>query len=438
MQRKLFFKLAIVLGLTIAIGIALAMIGATVSARAKYRADAVSAVAAESVGPQLLSGPVLVVPYSVEITDARGAVSTVQHRHHVFPAQLEISGAADTDRRYKGLHQVLVYSANYMVRGSFNVPGADEIQRRHGQARVQLGMPFLALHVGDVRGIRQVPTLKWERQPVQFRQGARLQAFGSGVHALLPALPAQGTTASFEFALGLDGIERQEFVPLGAENTVSLKSPWPHPQFGGRFLPGTRDRTISAKGFEATWRVSSLATNAQQQFLQREHGNGGDRPAMPDAFGVSFIEPVNTYLMAQRAVDYGLLFVALTFAAFFLFEVLRRLPIHPVQYGLVGLALAMFFLLLLSLSEHIEFVLAYLVASLACIGLITHYLAAVLGGWQRGAAFGAALSLLYGALYGLLVSESNALVLGSLLLFAILSGIMVATRKVDWYRLGTD
>lgn len=437
MQKKLFFKLVIVAALMLAIGITLAMIGETISSRAQYRQEAVNSIATESVGTQLLSGPVVVLPYSALTTDDKGNVKSTAGRLYAFPGQLEVKGALDTDRRYRGLHQVLVYSGQYMVRGDIRVPGIDEAQRRHPQARIVAEAPYLALHVRDVRGIRQVPTLKWDGSPVKFRQGSRLQAFGSGVHAPLPAATAGGSSAVFEFALGLDGIERQDFMPLGAENVVTLSSPWPHPQFGGRFLPNPRERSIGANGFHATWRVSSLATDAQQDFLQRE-GGAAPTQEQPDSFGVAFIEPVNIYLMAERAVSYGLLFVALTFAAFFLFEVLRRLPIHPVQYGLVGLALVMFFLLLLSLSEHIDFIAAYLVASFACIGLITYYLAHVLGGWRRGAAFGAALSLLYGALYGLLVSESNALVLGSILLFAILSGIMVATRKIDWYGLSAE
>jgi inner membrane protein len=159
-------------------------------------------------------------------------------------------------------------------------------------------------------------------------------------------------------------------------------------------------------------------------------------PPLPDVVRTTFIEPVNVYSMADRATKYGLLFVALTFAAFFLFEVLKRLPIHPVQYGLVGLALALFFLLLVSLSEHIDFTQAYVAASTACIALLGYYLSHVLHDWKRGTGFAAALAVLYGVLFGLLNSENNALVMGAILLFAVLSAIMVATRKVDWYRLG--
>lgn len=153
---------------------------------------------------------------------------------------------------------------------------------------------------------------------------------------------------------------------------------------------------------------------------------------------MAFIEPVNVYSLADRATKYGILFVALTFAAFFVFEILRRLPIHPIQYLLVGLALALalFFLLLESVSEHIDFVLAYVVASAACTGMIGFYLSYVHHDWRRGMGFGAALAVLYCALYGRLISENNALMLGSFLLFAVLAAMMVVTRKVDWCQVG--
>lgn len=154
-----------------------------------------------------------------------------------------------------------------------------------------------------------------------------------------------------------------------------------------------------------------------------------------DPIGLSLVDPLNVYSQADRAAKYGLLFVLLTFVVFFGFERIKQLPIHPIQYFLVGLALAIFFLLLVSLSEHVEFGFAYLLASLACIGLIALYLVAVLRSVPRAAGFAAMLATLYAAIYGLLVSEDNARVLGSGLLFGVLAAIMVVTRKVDWYQL---
>jgi inner membrane protein len=444
MQKALLFKLLAILALTILICIPIGIINDTISERSKFREQAVDSVSAESVREQSITGPILVVPYTddyeetVTSTDATVPTKVVKHsvqrRHLVFPDQLTINGKIETYRRYRGIHQVLMYSGVHDLAGDFTMPPAAQLARESAKSVITVGRPYLALGISDVRGIRAIPKVNWNGALVEFQQGTAMSGMRSGMHAV-PEPLAPGAKASFSFKLELDGIERQHFVPVGKNNLIKLQSNWPHPQFGGLFLPSP-DRTIGDQGFAATWSISSLATAAQQQLRDNEAASLSEQRVQLDQFGVAFIEPVNVYSLAERATKYGLMFVALTFAAFFMFEVLKMLPIHPVQYLLVGLALALFFLLLVSLSEHIAFALAYLIASGACIVLIGFYLSSVLRDWRRGMGFGAALTLLYGALYGLLISESNALVMGSVLLFAILSAVMVATRKVDWYQIG--
>jgi inner membrane protein len=445
MQKSLLYKLLAIGGLTLLICIALAMIGDTVRERAAFRQQAVASIANDSVRQQTIAGPVLVIPYHdeyQELVSEAGKDSlvkrVVRRTFLVYPNQLGINGSVETHRRYRGIHQVLVYSGQHRFEGDFTLPALAELPRASSSSRITLGGASIALGIDDVRGIRNIPQLDWNGARHAFTQGSGVRALPHGLHAPLGvlALDAPGAQAKFAFDLGLDGIERLDIVPLGHNNSVTLKSNWPHPQFGGHFLPTPQGRVIDEKGFTARWDVSSLASNAQQQVTAQERAPEGAAPVYLDRFGVGFVEPVNIYSLAERATKYGLLFVTLTFAAFFIFEVLRQLPIHPVQYLLVGLALALFFLLLVSLSEHIDFGLAYLAASDACVLLIGYYLAAVLRDWRRGAGFGAALGTLYAALYGLLISENNALVLGSLLLFAILAAVMVATRKVDWYAIG--
>jgi inner membrane protein len=454
MQKALLFKLLIVAALMAIIGIPLSMIQATISERMAFRDEAVRSIATDSVREQTVVGPVLVIPYT-DAFEEREDVSDdkekkvkvtkhlVQRRALVFPNDLQIKGNMDTDRRYRGIHKVLVYSGQYAIAGDFVLPKLSELARAKPESRLETGRPFIALAIDDVRGIRNIPKIVWGGKTFEFEQGSGLTAFRNGVHAKLDGVDL-GNAASVKFAfdLGLDGIERQHFSPVGKNNQVTLASKWPHPQFGGRFLPSPKTRQVDQNGFTATWNISALASNAQQQLIQLESSQAapteGMQPDRVDRFNVGFIEPINVYSQADRAVKYGLLFVALTFAAFFLFEILKRLPIHPVQYALVGMSLALFFLLLVSLSEHIEFVYAYLIASSGCVVLIAFYLNHVLRDWRRGLGFGCALTLLYGALYGLLRSENNALVMGSILLFAILAATMVGTRKVDWYQIGRE
>lgn len=449
MQKTLLYKTLMIIGLTLLIGLALMMIESTIAERMRFRADAVASIAADSVREQTIVGPLLVLPY-VDDYDERVVVDgkpetqhhSVERRVLVFPGDLLVNGSIDTDRRYRGIHQVLVYSGQYGLKGDFSLPALAELPRGATSSSLRLQQPYLALAIDDVRGIRNIPKLQWDGRAIEFEQGSRLAALRSGLHAPLGELDLkQARRIAFSFDLGLDGIERQSFVPVGRNNQVALKSNWPHPQFGGRFLPSPKNRRIDEQGFAAAWSISSLATDAQQQLNTLERGGkiapGADgRVTELDRFSVGFIEPVNVYSQADRATKYGLLFVALTFAAFFVFEIVRQLPIHPVQYLLVGLALALFFLLLVGLAEHIGFLPAYLIASAACIALNGFYLASVLRDWRRGLVFGAALTLLYSTLYGLLCSENNALMLGALLLFAVLAAVMTVTRNVDWYRLG--
>ena len=428
---RLALKFAIVLFLTLAILLPLAMIRGTISERQQFRRQAVEEVTRSYAGAQRVAGPVLVVPYREQVEeqerDASGVphtqVRVVERQWTFFPKTLRLQGKVLPSIRKRGLHEVRVYELQATLDAAFDVrlPAADSARPR------TLGTPWIDLGIGDVRGLVGAPRLRLAGNPVAVLQGQRGRG-GGGLHAV----PAAGAGDDGRIALplrlefALRGTESLAVVPLADDNRIVLDSPWPHPQFNGDFLP--RAHRIDARGFHAEWDVSSLASNAQAQYRA-----GEDKPA--DAIGLSLVEPVNLYSKVDRATKYGLLFVLLTFTGFFMLETIRQLPIHPVQYALVGLALAIFFLLLLSLSEHIDFGWAYLVAAVACVGLIGHYLGHVLRSRLRGLGFAATLGLLYAALYGLLVSEDNALVLGSGLLFAILAALMVATRKVDWYRV---
>jgi inner membrane protein len=450
---RLGLKILLVLAMTLAILVPLTMIRGTINERQLYRAQAVDSIARSYAGAQSFVGPVLVVPFvetvEVEEKDAQGMTHKVLRaqdgRWTYFPDTLDLGGVLKPGTRKRGLHEVRVYEWQGQADARFDatIPADTDLLRPR-----RIGRPWLSYGLADVRGLMGAPRLRVADAETPLEQGLGSRD-GAGVHARLAA-PRAGDRLAFdtrlEFVLG--GTESLALVPLGKRNRVALASTWPHPQFGGSFLP--RTHAIDGRGFRARWEVSSLATSAQAQYNagrtvprvvndvagSRGAASGGIGVEGLDAIGISLVDPVNVYSQADRASKYGLLFVLLTFVGFFMFELIKQLPIHPIQYGLVGLALAIFFLLLLSLSEHIAFALAYLIASIACIGLLGFYLSHVLRSRARGLGFAAMLATLYAALYGLLVSEDNALVLGSGLLFLILAAIMVVTRKVDWYALG--
>ncbi|KVA25141.1 hypothetical protein WI44_04700 [Burkholderia cepacia] len=445
MNRVLLFKFVITALLALLILIPLQMVQSIVHERSAYRMDALQSIWSSYAGPQTVSGPVLVVPYT-EVTRVRdetpagGATKTSLRsetkRLLVFPKTLNVDGTLTTSVRYRGIHKALVYELTSRLTGTLALPDLKKLPQADGHVSFKVDSAYVAIGIGDIRGLTAQPDVRIGGARFDVEQGTRLDSLRQGVHANvdLAALAEAGAGAGagavvpFSIDLPLRGAESVAFAPVGDQNDFSLKSTWPHPSFDGAFLPN--NRTVDARGFTGNWRVTSFNTKAREQ-IATGNGEGAIETA-----SVSMIEPVNVYLQAERATKYGALFVMLTFASFFMYELVKRLRIHPIQYALVGLSLALFFLLLLSLSEHIAFAYAYLAASGACIGLLGFYLSFVLHSVKRGAVFSALLAVLYAALYGLLLSEDNALMLGSLLLFAILAGIMTLTRRVDWYSLG--
>jgi inner membrane protein len=432
---RLAFKILTAAILTVVLLLPLGLIRGTVQERQQYRMDVVESVARSTAGPQTIAGPVLFVPYTdravVMQADSGGAqrpvVQETTGTWTFFPESLDVSGTLRSIPRTIGLHEVRLYELDSRLRATFRV----QIPRDEDPSSARtLGAPRLGFAISDVRGVVGMPTLSVSGAPRPLRQGLG-QAEGSGLHAILD-VPAEGALLDLEVELhaAVQGTESVSVVPLAQRNVIALDSDWPHPKFHGEFLPRTRE--IGPHGFRARWEVSSLASTAQSKFRQTLEKPAESPPL--ESVSVSLVDPVNVYTQVDRATKYGVLFVLLTFVAFFMFEFLKQLRIHPIQYGLVGLAIAIFFLLLLALSERIAFGVAYVVAAVACVTLIGYYLRHVLGGWGRGVGFAGLLGVLYAALYGLLISEDNAMVLGAGLLFVVLAAIMVLTRKVDWYR----
>jgi inner membrane protein len=237
---------------------------------------------------------------------------------------------------------------------------------------------------------------------------------------------------AFSFSLLVHGTSRLAFAPMAGSFVLTLQSPWPHPSFDGAFLPDSR--SVTKDGFRASWNVNEFSAGGRGTWSDALRAGKLEARTL----GVSLIEPVNIYAQTYRAAAYGLVLIGLTFALFLLFEVIKHWRIHPVQYALLGLALAVFFLLLLALAEHIGFMAAYIVAASACVALLGFYVASIVGSPARGIGFAAYFGVLYGTMYVMLSSEDSALLLGSVLAFIVLATAMIATRKVDWFALSTS
>jgi inner membrane protein len=351
---------------------------------------------------------------------------------YFLPERFELDGQIQTELRSRGIYEARLFHAQNHISGHFSVPA--QLGIKEDFADYQFDQPFLAVGISDIRGIENALKLDLNGQTLDFVPGSQVGWLGEGVHVTLPALDTkQVTELAFGFDLRLQGTGQLQILPVGKTSKVSLSANWPHPSFIGNYLPAQRE--VTDQGFTANWQTSFFSTNLQEALSSCVSG-GGCEAYSGRSFGVSFIDPVDQYLKSDRAIKYALLFIVLTFAGFFLFEVLKSLAVHPVQYALVGVALAFFYLLLLSLSEHIGFALAYLLSSAGCVLLIGFYVCHVLRSVRHGSSFSAGLAALYGLLYGLLSAEDYALLMGSLLLFGLLGVFMVLTRKLDWYGIG--
>src|SRR5215472_2550591 len=436
MDRPLAFKLATI-GLLIALlVIALSTIGHLVTERQARRNEVIQDIARSSSGEQQITGPILVIPYEKTVREwlenDRGErhleEREVSGQLHFPPEDFALDGDVRTELRARGIYEARLYHAGLRLKADFDLPvhygvGSDTDAYRFGR-------PFIAVGVSDIRGIESPLRATLDGTPVEILPGTRTRLLGDGLHLIVPGVGPE-SAAHLQVAIDLPLLGTSEFhvIPVGRQTQVHLISNWPHPSFTGDFLPVQRQ--FDANGFTAQWATTFFSTNLEEA-LHRCDEQAACTDFTSHSLGVSFVDPVDQYLKTDRAIKYALLFISLTFAGFFLFDVLKKLPVHPVQYGLVGAALALFYLLLLSLSEHVGFVAAYLLSSAACVGLITFYVTHILRSVVWGLGFGCGLAVLYGCLYGLLSADDDALLMGSLLLFSVLAAAMILTRNVNW------
>ena len=375
-------------------------------------------------GPdQVVSGPLIVLPV-LAASGQRGLL-------FLLPESLTVDGTLAPEARRRGLFEALVYQADLKVAASFRLPRAETLGLQERQ--LQWADARLLVRATELAGLSgSVPVALASGSQAQLRPATLVKEAGA-LEAPLSGLKP-GDSLNLSFALDLNGSRSFQIVPVGETSDIRLASTWPHPSFGGAGLPAESE--IGQTGFTAGWRTSAFAEglpSAWVAWLSQETADGLARLDYA-ALGVSLVQPVDAHVMSERAVKYALFVLALVFAAVFLFEVASGRPLHPVQYLLVGAAETLFYLLLLSLSEAIGFDPAYWAASVATIVLIAFYLAVSLGSWKRGVALGLGLTAVKGYLYVTLASEDFALLSGSLALFLLLAALMLATRKVDWYR----
>jgi inner membrane protein len=408
--------------------IPLAQVRGLVSERQQMRETSIAQIAQGWGGRQVVGGLVLAVPTQRLVVEAQGQPPQMRAGTEVVLADsvtMDVAMAVST-RRY-GIYGAPVFTSTVHLSGSFLPQDLARASRASG-AQWLGGQAELRLLLADLRGLQEVSALTINGRPARFQSSAAKLAGYSSVVVPIDLATLGEAPISFAMTLRVAGTGSLQVLPLARRTDVTMRAPWSDPSFVGALLP--IERAVNDAGFSAHWHILDLNRSYGQYW--QACGTIGDAVAA-SAFGVELYQPVDVYQRNERAGKYGLLFIAMTFVAFFLFEVLKRLRVHPVQYLLIGAALATFYLVLLALSEQIAFGAAYAIAAAAVVLIVGGYAMAVLRARRAGATLGAVLALVYVMLYGLVAAEQYALLVGSLVLLATVALLMYLTRRIDWY-----
>ena len=383
---------------------------------------------------QVVSGPFLFIPYREKIISRHkessysGAEKTIEKVDYynrvavILPEQLNIEAKLKEEFRERGIYKSLVYNADTQISGKFILPDISGIFENLD--KIEWHKAHIVMGLQDTTAIRKLSPLKWNETVSHFEPGLIHQNFSeTGFHAPVKINP-ETKTIQFSFDMNFNGSGNFLFTPLGKITTGNISSQWPHPSFQGRMLPTSHK--ITPQGFQATWEIPYLSRNLPHYWtLGTKKFN-----AHQYAVGVKLFEPVYLYSQVNRAVKYGILFIGLTFISLLVFELILKCRFHYVQYGLVGLAMTLFYLILLSFAEHIGFFKAYITGAVSCSLIISLYIKAALQDIKKGILMLTILSAMYGLLYSLLQLEDYALLTGTVVLMFVIMILMYLTRNL--------
>lgn len=407
--------------------------------REERQKEAVSEVSSKWAGRQNIIGPVLVIPYNENMTSSDGKSMTSRHQVYFLPDKLDITSTVVPEKRYRGIYQVMLYTSNITMTGKFSMLPLDKMKLSY--ADMLWSEAYVSMGVSDSKGLKNEIQLKWNDSLLALNPTASGNASLRESFTAPLSLTEADTKKDISFSadLSLNGSEQLLFTPVGKETTVELKSGWPDPSFTGSQLPITSD--IKKIGFTAKWKSLSHTRKYPQQWKDNAYTTadyipkyGGDtmNSITSEAFGADLFVPVNGYQKTMRSVKYAILCILLTFAAFFIIETVNKKSAHPFQYALIGLALILFYTLLLSFSEYTGFNMAYIIASISTVGLIAWFVKGLLQSSGLTAVLSVLLVLMYSYVFTILQLQDYSLLLGSIGLFLTLAVIMHYFKKIQW------
>ncbi|MEM9051053.1 MAG: cell envelope integrity protein CreD [Bacteroidota bacterium] len=402
------------------------MVKSIIQERELLNAQATEEVSSKWANEQTISGPILTIPVVYEYESGEKLHTTTKN-WHILPKELNIAGEVIPEKLKRGIYEVIVYGSSIDIDGTFEI---DNKPDPSNLKEIQYDRAFLTLGLSDLRGVKNEMLVNWGKKNLKVDPGSKLdKLISSGVTVRLPNLKESlKNEIDFSTKVELQGSGNLSFIPVGNTTRVKMASPWSAPAFNGNFLPDNRE--VSDDGFVADWSVLEINRNYPQSWI----GSGNAAALSQSVFGIDFLNPLDDYQKSYRSSKYAVLTISLTFLVFFLVEVLNRRRIHPFQYTLVGLAICLFYVLLVSISEHSNFDLAYGISSLAIVVLICLYSLSVFKKVRFSLILTAVLASLYGFLFVTLQLSDYALLMGSIGLTVILGATMYFTRNIDWYQ----
>jgi inner membrane protein len=399
-----------------------------VEERENRQKEAIAEVSGKWAGKQTVTGPAIVIPYLE--TSANPNFKPEKHYATFLPNNLKVQAAVEPQEKYRGIYRVMLYTATVELSGSFNEVALSKLNIP--KENILWDEAYVKIHVTDVKGLNDEMVVNWNDQSLTLAPNELGEGLAAPLHL---KSDSDLHETKFSAVINLNGSDQLLFTPIGKSTTVTLNSKWPHPSFTGEVLPQETD--INENGFTANWKSLSHKRNFPQQWKDNDYkietnSSGTTTNIMSTAFGANLFIPVNSYQKTMRSIKYAALCILLTFAAFFLIETNNKKSIHPFQYGLIGLALIIFYSLLLSLSEYIGFNPAYLISALCTIVLITWFVKGLLQSTKFSALLSAILVLMYTYVFTILQLQDYALLLGSIGLFITLAIIMQFSKKFQW------
>ena len=421
-------KVVVIAFLVLLLLIPMVMIENMITERGQTQANAIDEVSQKWSLAQTITGPYINLQYSIA-QDDNGKKKAVAGDVILFADDLSVDGQLQTEILQRGIYKVNVYQSELLLKGFFS---PEELKKSNvDMEALEYDKAAVCLNLTDMRGLSEQVSITLNDSVYVFEPGMDGRGIENmGVHAIinLSALK-ENKKLPYEMRIKLKGSQAIYFTPLGKTTQVKLKANWGTPSFDGNFLPEKRD--ITEKDFSAQWQVLNLNRNYSQVLVNSKSAN--IRDIEDSNFGVNLKIPVEQYQQSLRSAKYAILIILLTFTVIFFTEIMEKTRIHALQYLLVGLALCLFYSLLLSMSEHIGFSPAYGVASLLTIALVGGYMQGIIKKKKTALIMVGLLGILYIYIFILIQLETFALLAGSLGLFVILALVMYFSKKIDWF-----